>query len=183
MKKHTRILALLLALCMALSLAACSGNSGSSGSSSASGKTVVIGCQTDLVTLDPGNMYEPYANMISYAAYDMLYRVKPGTMGDPEPSVATGYKVDESKKVYTFTLRKDVVFASGNKLENRRLRFDGVSGQRPSNSGIFGDKIHRVDVGGGIVPVAANRVKFPVEVIHIVPMSDRKLFTKKFPLN
>jgi peptide/nickel transport system substrate-binding protein len=116
MKKHTRILALLLALCMALSLAACSGNSGSSGSSSASGKTVVIGCQTDLVTLDPGNMYEPYANMISYAAYDMLYRVKPGTMGDPEPSVATGYKVDESKKVYTFTLRKDVVFASGNKL-------------------------------------------------------------------
>ena len=116
MKKHTRILALLLALCMALSLAACSGNSGSSGSSSASGKTVVIGCQTDLVTLDPGNMYEPYANMISNAAYDMLYRVKPGTMGDPEPSVATGYKVDESKKVYTFTLRKDVVFASGNKL-------------------------------------------------------------------
>ena len=103
MKKHTRILALLLALCMALSLAACSGNSGSSGSSSASGKTVVIGCQTDLVTLDPGNMYEPYANMISYAAYDMLYRVKPGTMGDPEPSVATGYKVDESKKVYTFS--------------------------------------------------------------------------------
>ena len=91
MKKHTRILALLLALCMALSLAACSGNSGSSGSSSASGKTVVIGCQTDLVTLDPGKMYEPDANMISYAAYDMLYRVKPGTMGDPEPSVATGW--------------------------------------------------------------------------------------------
>ena len=42
MKKHTRILALLLALCMALSLAACSGNSGSSGSSSASGKTVHV---------------------------------------------------------------------------------------------------------------------------------------------
>ncbi len=79
-------------------------------------KTIVIGGQSDLVTLDPGNMYEPYANMISYAAYDMLYRVKSGTMGTPEPSVATDYTVDETGTVYTFKLRDDVVFASGNPL-------------------------------------------------------------------
>jgi peptide/nickel transport system substrate-binding protein len=103
-------------------LASCGGgNSGSSGNSDGSGgaeakKTVVIGAQSDLVTLDPGNMYEPYANMISYAAYDMLYRVKSGTMGTPEPSVATSYTVDDTGTVYTFPLRKDVVFASGNKL-------------------------------------------------------------------
>lgn len=81
-----------------------------------SGKIIVIGGQSDLVTLDPGNMYEPYANMISYAAYDMLYRVKSGTMGTPEPSVATEYTVDDTGTVYTFKLRDDVVFASGNKL-------------------------------------------------------------------
>ena len=80
------------------------------------GTTIVIGGQSDLVTLDPGNMYEPYANMISYAAYDMLYRVKSGTMGTPEPSVATDYTVDETGTVYTFHLRDDVVFASGNPL-------------------------------------------------------------------
>lgn len=83
------------------------------------GKTIVMGAQSDLVTLDPGNMYEPYANMISYAAYDMLYRVQSGTMGTPEPSVATGYTLDETNTVYTFTLRDDVVFASGNKLTSK----------------------------------------------------------------
>ena len=104
-------------------LAGCGGSSGNvqgnvqgNVSGGDSGKTVVIGGQSDLVTLDPGNMYEPYANMISYAAYDMLYRVKSGTMGTPEPSVATGYTVDSTGTVYTFTLRDDVVFASGNKL-------------------------------------------------------------------
>jgi peptide/nickel transport system substrate-binding protein len=61
-------------------------------------------------------MYEPYANMVSYAAYDMLYRVESGTMGTPEPSVAIGYTIDETNTVYTFTLREDVVFSSGNKL-------------------------------------------------------------------
>ncbi|MCI2105616.1 MAG: ABC transporter substrate-binding protein [Intestinimonas sp.] len=118
-----RSLAIILACVMLMSaLASCGGgNSGSSGNSDGSGgaeakKTVVIGAQSDLVTLDPGNMYEPYANMISYAAYDMLYRVKSGTMGTPEPSVATSYTVDDTGTVYTFPLRKDVVFASGNKL-------------------------------------------------------------------
>ena len=79
-------------------------------------KTIVIGGQSDLITLDPGHMYEPYANMIAYAAYDMLYRVKSGTLGTPEPSVATEYTVDETGTVYTFKLREDVVFASGNPL-------------------------------------------------------------------
>ena len=37
-------------------------------------------------------------------------------MGTPEPSVATDYEVDETGTVYTFHLRDDVVFASGNPL-------------------------------------------------------------------
>jgi oligopeptide/dipeptide ABC transporter ATP-binding protein len=89
---------------------------GATAAPAAQPKTVVIGAQSDLITLDPGNMYEPYANMISYAAYDMLYRVQSGTMGTPEPSVATGVEIDDTKTVYTFKLRDDVVFASGNKL-------------------------------------------------------------------
>lgn len=135
-----RILALILAAVMLLTLlAACGGGGtvdptdtgtdaaadgggsegegGGGGSTAAgSGNTVIIGGQSDLVTLDPGNMYEPYANMFSYACYDMLYRVKSGTMGTPEPSVATAYTLDDTGTVYTFTLRDDVVFSSGNKL-------------------------------------------------------------------
>ncbi len=77
---------------------------------------VIIGGQSDLKTLDPGNMYETYANMMSYGLYDMLYVVESNTLGTPEPSVATEYTVDETGTVYTFKLREDVVFASGNPL-------------------------------------------------------------------
>lgn len=86
------------------------------GASGEQGAIVIIGGQSDLRTLDPGHMYEPYGNMVSYAAYDMLYRIESGTMGTPTPSVASEYTVDESGKVYTFKLRDDVVFASGNPL-------------------------------------------------------------------
>lgn len=120
-----RTLSLLLTAAMLLALlAGCGGGTkgnvqgnvqGNAGDASAS-KTIVIGGQSDLITLDPGHMYEPYANMVSYAAYDMLYRVKSGTMGTPEPSVATEYTVDDTGTVYTFKLRDDVVFASGNPL-------------------------------------------------------------------
>lgn len=107
-----------------------------SGAAAETGKTVVIGAQSDLVTLDPGNMYEPYANMVSYAAYDMLYRVQSGTMGTPEPSVATGYTLDETNTVYTFTLRDDVVFASGNKLTAKDVAwsFNRVLNMKESNA-------------------------------------------------
>lgn len=119
-----RTISLLLSVLLVVSLLAGCGSSGGtvkgnvqgSASGDGAGKTIVIAGQSDLVTLDPGNMYEPYANMISYAAYDMLYRVKSGTMGTPEPSVATSYTVDSTGTVYTFKLRSDVVFASGNKL-------------------------------------------------------------------
>lgn len=117
-----RTLSLLLTAAMLLALlAGCGGGTqgnvqGNAGDGGTAAKTIVIGGQSDLITLDPGHMYEPYGNMISYAAYDMLYRVKSGTMGTPEPSVATEYTVDDTGTVYTFKLRDDVVFASGNPL-------------------------------------------------------------------
>lgn len=109
MKKTALILSIL--LLAATILTACS-----TGQATEQPVTVVIGAQSDLITLDPGNMYEPYANMISYAAYDMLYQVESGTMGTPVPSVATGVEIDETDTVYTFPLRDDVIFSSGNKL-------------------------------------------------------------------
>lgn len=116
-----RMLALLLSATLLLALlSGCGGKKGEDNdSSTAEEVTVIIGGQSDLRTLDPGHMYEPYANMVSYAAYDMLYRIESGTMGTPTPSVASEYTVDETGKVYTFKLRDDVVFASGNPLTSK----------------------------------------------------------------
>lgn len=115
------MLALLLSATLLLALlSGCGGKKGEDNdSSTAEEVTVIIGGQSDLRTLDPGHMYEPYANMVSYAAYDMLYRIESGTMGTPTPSVASEYTVDETGKVYTFKLRDDVVFASGNPLTSK----------------------------------------------------------------
>ncbi len=90
-----------------------------SGGSSAS-KTVVVGASTDLSTLDPGAAYEVYANMITYATYDMLFRIEGEDIENPKPSLTTEeWSLDESGKVYTFPLRQDVKFVSGNPLTSK----------------------------------------------------------------
>ncbi len=129
---------LLAALLMLGFLAACGGDSGQT-TPPEDGQTagmVVIGGQSDLVTLDPGNMYEPYGNMMSYACYDMLYRIQSGTMGTPEPSVATSYEVDATGMVYTFPLREDVIFSSGNPLTAHDVvwSFNRVLNMKESNA-------------------------------------------------
>ncbi|MCL1914311.1 MAG: ABC transporter substrate-binding protein [Eubacteriaceae bacterium] len=133
--KFRRLLAIMLVLAL---IAGCNrgGGGGNAGSTTPESSTVVIGLQSDLVTIDPGHMYEPYANMVAYAAYDMLYKVEPGTMGTPMPSVAKGVEIDDSGTVYTFALREDVVFASGNPLTAADVAwsFNRVLGMPESNT-------------------------------------------------
>ena len=151
MKKN---LYLLLALALFVSMfAACSKADDSKGDDPADTVeegTVIIGGLSDLVTLDPGHMYEPYANMFAYAAYDMLYRIKSGTMGTPEPSVATGYTVDDSGLVYTFTLREDVVFASGNKLTSKDVvwSINRLLNMKDSNAYVNIKIVNKVEADG-----------------------------------
>lgn len=114
MKKMFRrfICAALAASLMMVSFAGCGNGGGSSAS-----KTVVIGVATDLKTLDTGHMYEIYGNMISYATYDMLFRIKGKDMANPQPSLATeDWTLDATGTVYTLPIRQDVTFTSGNKL-------------------------------------------------------------------
>ncbi|MCD7867004.1 MAG: ABC transporter substrate-binding protein [Clostridiales bacterium] len=86
------------------------------------GGTVVIGAQTDVVTLDPGRCYEPYANLILRACYDCLYEFQDGVDG-AQPSLATGIEYSEDGLTATVTIREDVVFASGNPLTAKDVQF------------------------------------------------------------
>lgn len=100
-------------------LAGCANNSGGTSGGNAS-KTVIIGAATDLKTLDPGKAYEVYANMITYATYDMLFRIEGDDIENPQPSLATeDWTLDETGTVYTFPIRKGVKFASGNPLTSK----------------------------------------------------------------
>ncbi len=126
-----KLLCLLMTAVLAVGvLAGCSGQSqgqvqGSTGGGSTGGeKTVVIGIASDLKTLDPGHMYEVFGNMISYATYDMLFRFEKDDTQAPQPSLVTdGWTLDDTNTVYTFPLREDVTFSSGNKLTSADVVF------------------------------------------------------------
>ena len=127
MKK--KIFGFILAAALAVTaLSGCGGNKDQAGTDSAGNentaasadKTVVIGMATDLKTLDPGQMYEVFGNMVTYATYDMLFRIEGNDMANPKPSLAKeDWTLDETGTVYTFHLRDDVTFASGNKLTSK----------------------------------------------------------------
>lgn len=126
MKK--RLLGFLLASVVAvMSLAGCGGEKTDQGSGAVPGenqsasadKTVVIGIATDLKTLDPGRMYEVFGNLITYATYDMLFRIEGEDMANPKPSLVSEWKMDDTAMVYTFTLKDGVKFASGNTLTSK----------------------------------------------------------------
>jgi len=130
MKKRNKLIALIMCVAM-LGLSACGGNNDSgdssndsssdSGSDSSGGGTLIVGMDSDLQTLDPSQGYEVYGNMIYYALYDNLYKTYDGST--PVECLASGYDLDESQTVYTFTLKEDVVFSSGNKLTSKDVAF------------------------------------------------------------
>ena len=145
MRMNKKVLAAILAATTVLSTAGCGnmaehGDAGTStaasetgsaaseaggagvGEAPAAGGQVIIGAQTDVVTLDPGRCYEPYANLILRACYDTLYEFQTGVDG-AQPSLATGCTFSEDGLTATVTIREDAVFASGNPVTAEDVKF------------------------------------------------------------
>ena len=125
-----RLICLVLSCLLVLAVfAGCSSNKndgegGGSADAAATENTVVIGLASDLKTLDPGQMYEIFGNMICYATYDMMFRITGDNLSEPQPSVATeDWSLDETRTVYTLPLRQDVYFSSGNQLTSKDVVF------------------------------------------------------------
>lgn len=85
-------------------------------------KTVVIGCGFDVMGLDPGHAYEYYCNMVMYALYDNLVQIQPGS-DEPVPCLAESYQIADDNVTYTFQLRDDVIFATGNKMTSHDVKW------------------------------------------------------------
>jgi len=80
-------------------------------------QTVVIARDiTDAVTLDPNIAYELSASLTDPQIYSTLVRFARGNLTQPRPEVATSWEVSKDGRIYTFHLKKGVVFASGNPL-------------------------------------------------------------------
>ncbi len=124
MKFRPALLAAALATSAALILSGCAagGASEDSGSESATGGTLTIATSTDQVQFDPtlangGVILQPYQ-----AVYDSIVRRAPD--GRLEPMLATDWEYNDDRTELTLTIRDDVTFTDGSKLDAEAVKFN-----------------------------------------------------------
>jgi len=87
------------------------------------GTTLLIGANLVMKSLDPGRTIEASAWTFNHATYDSLVTFDGEDLKTPKPSLATGWKVTPDGRTYTFTLRPNVRFVSGNPLTSADVKW------------------------------------------------------------
>jgi peptide/nickel transport system substrate-binding protein len=98
------------------------------GASSALAQTrsevLVIGQEMGMITsLDPAKGFEVIGSGVMAQVYDRLLDFSAGKFDKPEPSLAESWKVSPDGLVWTFNLRKDVKFHSGNPMTSEDVLY------------------------------------------------------------
>jgi len=90
--------------------------------------TLIMAPNFVIRSLDPGHTLEPDGEMVTHACYDALVTFDGADLSTPKPHLATSWTVSDGGRVYTFTLRPNVQFASGNPLTSADVKwsFDRV---------------------------------------------------------
>ena len=103
---------LLLMLAMTIALSGCTGGKSKENSSSGDKKkSIVVGIQQDLDSLDPHLAVAAGTKEVLFNVFEGL--VKPDVDGNLVPAVASSYEVSKDGKKYTFKLRSGVKFHNG----------------------------------------------------------------------
>lgn len=91
-------------------------------------RIVVVGANFVIKSLDPGRTIETTSNMVNHSVYDSLVTFDGEDLTTPRPSLATDWKISDEGKTYTFRLRPNVRFSSGNPLTSADVKwsFDRV---------------------------------------------------------
>ena len=101
------------------------------------GGTLVIGKSFDLVTMDPGRMFETTGGIIIPAMYDTLLTFQNNDVTEPMPGLAETWEVNEEATEFTFTLRDDAVFSDGSPVEAADVAFSLNRVRELKSSGAF----------------------------------------------
>jgi peptide/nickel transport system substrate-binding protein len=120
-----RTLSPVVVVALVLALAGILGVSQASAGQRATGKTLIIAMdQADMKTLDVSRQFEFAAAFICLNTYDYLLRSKsPAELTTYTPVLATSWDLSKDGKEYTFKLRPNVKFASGNPFTAEDVRF------------------------------------------------------------
>lgn len=76
--------------------------------------TFVIARLTDTIKLDPSRQYELTSPIVMGACYQRLVTIQPPDIRTLYPQLAEKMDISQDVTTYTFTLRKEARFASGN---------------------------------------------------------------------
>jgi peptide/nickel transport system substrate-binding protein len=87
------------------------------------GATLVVDKSFDLKTADPQRQFEPTGGIIDHAVYDTLLKFVGADVSHPKPDAALSYKASPDAKTYTFKLRRNIKFVSGNRLTSKDVVF------------------------------------------------------------
>lgn len=122
--RSSRTFSWLVVLTLALGLTVALGVSPAA-AGQAAGKTLIIALdQSDVKTLDVSRQFEFAAAFICLNTYDSLLLPKsPEDLTTYTPDLATSWSVSKDGKEYTFKLRPNVKFASGNPFTAEDVRF------------------------------------------------------------
>ncbi len=136
MKKS--LLLLMLVLLVSLTLVACGGGGEEApaedpatsedggtetpAEATAEDKHLIIAVDPDYESFDPALAYEVYAQFILHAVYDNLFEFR-DNQENLELAAATEYNVSEDGTIYTFNMRDDMVFSSGNPVTSADLKW------------------------------------------------------------
>jgi peptide/nickel transport system substrate-binding protein len=89
----------------------------------ANAQALVVGANFIVKSLDPGRTVETTSNMVNHSVYDSLVTFDGEDLTTPKPSLATDWTVSPDGKTYTFRLRRNVRFASGNSLTSADVKW------------------------------------------------------------
>jgi peptide/nickel transport system substrate-binding protein len=86
-------------------------------------QALVVGANFVIKSLDPGRTIETTSNMVNHSVYDSLVTFDGEDLSTPRPSLATDWTVSPDGTTYTFRLRRNVRFASGNPLTSADVKW------------------------------------------------------------
>jgi peptide/nickel transport system substrate-binding protein len=131
------------------------------------GDTLIVAPSYVIRSLDPGHTLEPLGEMICHAAYDALVTLNGEDLSNPRPHLAASWSTGAGGRLYTFTLRRDVRFASGNPLTSADVKwsFERVMNLK-SNPAFFLDNVDAVQAPDPYTVVLRLRAPQP----SIVPI-------------
>jgi peptide/nickel transport system substrate-binding protein len=89
----------------------------------AGAQALVVGANFIIKSLDPGRSIETTTNMVNHSVYDSLVTFDGEDLTTPKPSLATDWSVSPDGTTYTFRLRRNVRFSSGNPLTSADVKW------------------------------------------------------------